>query len=158
MFCNLPFNLGWIIAHRLVSIQVLFWFRQPTHQVLHHLIELQYIKGSKAYISPDILSNNSNAFEIVSFSTTLFSIFIRNQWIWWLLTWIASLYPRSRCRVRSALRDTIFSQRCWTLDSRFLMMTTSCFWLKYFRCVPVLSRRIICSRWVAMSFCSACFK
>jgi len=39
--------------------------------------------------------------------------------------------------------------------SRFLIRITSCFWLKYFRCVPFLSRLSIVSRWTPTSFWKA---
>lgn len=71
-------------------------------------------------------------------------------------TCLASLKPWSSCLVLSADRDTTLSQRCCTLASRFFIRITSCFWLKYFRCVPVLSRASITSRWAVTSFCNTC--
>ena len=55
---------------------------------------------------------------------------------WMLRTCLASLYPWSSCLVRSAHLDTTFSHLCVTDANRFLIRITSCFWLKYFRCVP----------------------
>lgn len=62
-------------------------------------------------------------------------------------TCLALFLASSKDLPLSTNRWTTFSHRLCTLMSRFLMSTTSCFWLKYFRWVPVLSSSIICSRW-----------
>lgn len=62
-------------------------------------------------------------------------------------TCLALFLASSSCRPRSTDRCTSFSQRPCTLSSRFLISTTSCFWLKYFRCVPVLSSSMMWSLW-----------
>lgn len=65
---------------------------------------------------------------------------------------LASLNPWSSALVLSAALETTLSHRCCTDTSRFLMRITSCFWLKYLRWVPFLSRCNMVSRWVETSF------
>lgn len=73
-------------------------------------------------------------------------------------TCFALFLASSSRRPRSTDRCTSFSQRPCTLSSRFLIKTTSCFWLKYFKCVPVLSSSMMWSRWEFTSVTNICVK
>lgn len=67
------------------------------------------------------------------------------------VTCLARFLASSKALPLSTKRWTTFSHLLWTLMRRFLMRTTSCFWLKYFKWVPVLSSWIIRSRWAFTS-------
>lgn len=67
------------------------------------------------------------------------------------VTCLARFLASSKALPLSTNRWTTFSHLLWTLMRRFLMRTTSCFWLKYFKWVPVLSSWIIWSRWAFTS-------
>lgn len=67
-------------------------------------------------------------------------------------TCLARLRASSRCRPRSSDLWTSLSQRAWTLSSRFLMSTTSCFRLAKRSWEPAFSRARTCSLWVFTSF------
>lgn len=71
-------------------------------------------------------------------------------------TCLARFLASSSRRPLSTDRCTTFSQRPWTLSRRFLINTTSCFWLKYLRCVPVLSSSMIWSRCEFTSVTNTC--
>lgn len=74
------------------------------------------------------------------------------------ITCLARFLASSKALPLSTKRWTTFSHLLWTLISRFLMRTTSCFWLKYFKCVPVLSSSIIWSRWAFTSLAKTLWK
>lgn len=71
-------------------------------------------------------------------------------------TCLARFLASSSRRPLSTDLCTTFSQRPWTLSRRFLINTTSCFWLKYLRCVPVLSSSMIWSRCEFTSVTNTC--
>ena len=75
------------------------------------------------------------------------------------LTCFARFRASSRERPLSIDRWTTFSHRDWTLTNKFLIRTTSCFWLRNFNWFPVWSSSIIWSRWaftsLAKTLCSS---
>lgn len=84
------------------------------------------------------------------------SLYHYHQWgyvgLFQFSTCLARLRASSRCRPRSRDLWTSLSHRAWTLSSRFLMRTTSCFKLEKRSWEPAFSRARTCSLCVFTSF------
>lgn len=74
-----------------------------------------------------------------------------NKWLCLSLTCLARFRASSSDRPLSTDLCTTFSHRDWTLTNKFLIRTTSCFWLRNFNWFPVWSNSMIWSRWAFTS-------
>lgn len=131
VFGELELDFVRIIGDLQLRVQVILCILQPINQLLPGFVELQgntsKPETSHWWCPQSLCGPGTSCWPFLGVCPTLPTP----------LTCLALFLASSRARPRSTERCTTFSQRDWTLTSRFLISTTSCFWLRNFSWFPV---------------------